>query len=245
MAPETPKLDKEKIPQHIAIIMDGNGRWAKQRGLIRIIGHRAGTDSTRRVVKACGELGVKVLTIYVFSWENWKRPSLEVSALMHLFIEMVHKELDDLNKNNVRLQAIGNMAALPEKTREALEFGVKATAKNTGLILNLAISYSGRTEIINAVKILAKEIAEGKLAESDLTEEKFSSCLYTKGLPDPELLIRTGGDMRISNFLLWQLAYTELYVTETLWPDFDKPHLEEAIATYQGRERRFGKVKES
>jgi undecaprenyl diphosphate synthase len=233
------------IPEHIAIIMDGNGRWAKQRGFLRTIGHRAGTDSTRRVVKACGELGVKVLTIYVFSWENWKRPSLEVSALMHLLIEMVYRELDDLNKNNVRLKAIGDLTALPAKTFDALEHGMKATETNTGLVLNLAISYSGRTEILNAVRLAAKEIAAGKLSESDLTEDKFSSLLYTKGMPDPELLIRTGGDMRISNFLLWQLAYTELYVTDTLWPDFDKSHLEEAIVAYQSRERRFGKVKES
>jgi undecaprenyl diphosphate synthase len=235
-------IDKNRIPEHVAIIMDGNGRWAKQRGFIRTLGHRAGTDSTRRVVKACGELGVKVLTIYVFSWENWKRPSLEVSALMHLLIEMVYKEIDDLNKNNVRLNAIGDLSALPPKTMEAMEYGMKSTAANTGLILNLAISYSGRTEILNAVRLAAIDIASGKLSEKELTEEKFSSLLYTKGMPDPELLIRTGGDMRISNFLLWQLAYTELYVTDTLWPDFDKTHLEEAIAAYQGRERRFGKV---
>ncbi len=230
------------IPEHIAIIMDGNGRWAKQRGFIRTLGHRAGTDSTRRVVRACGKLGVKFLTIYVFSWENWKRPSLEVNALMHLLIEMVHKELDDLNKNNVRLNAIGNLEALPAKTREALEFGMKATAANTGLMLNLAISYSGRTEIINAVRNAARDIASGKIGEETITEESFSSYLYTKGMPDPDLLIRTGGDMRISNFLLWQLAYTELYVTDTLWPDFDLPHLEEAIKAFQKRDRRFGKV---
>lgn len=222
--------------------MDGNGRWAKQRGFIRTLGHRAGTDSTRRVVRACGKLGVKFLTIYVFSWENWKRPSLEVNALMHLLIEMVHKELDDLNKNNVRLNAIGNLEALPAKTREALEFGMKATAANTGLMLNLAISYSGRTEIINAVRNAARDIASGKIGEETITEESFSSYLYTKGMPDPDLLIRTGGDMRISNFLLWQLAYTELYVTDTLWPDFDLPHLEEAIKAFQKRDRRFGKV---
>lgn len=242
---ETIQLDKTRIPEHIAIIMDGNGRWAKLRGFLRTLGHRAGTDSTRRTVKACGELGVKVLTIYVFSWENWKRPSLEVSALMHLLIEMVYKEIDDLNKNNVRLKAIGDLSLLPPKTMEALEFGMRSTANNTGLILNLAISYSGRTEIINAVKLAAKDLNNGVLKESDLTEEKFSAYLYTKGLPDPDLLIRTGGDMRISNFLLWQLAYTELYVTDTLWPDFEKKHLEEAIAAYQGRERRFGKVQES
>jgi undecaprenyl diphosphate synthase len=242
--PETQTLDLSRIPEHIAIIMDGNGRWARKRGLPRSFGHRAGTDAVRRIVRACGELKVKILTVYVFSYENWKRPSLEVSALMHLLIEMVKKEVKDLNKNNVRLSAIGDLSMLPDKTREALQDGIAATAKNTGLTLNLALSYSGRSEIVQAVKRAAQDISEGRLAPEDVTEEKLSDYMYTKGMPDPDLMIRTGGDLRISNFLLWQLAYTELFITDTLWPDFDRPHLEEAIISYQNRERRFGQVKE-
>jgi len=242
---ETNSIDKARMPAHIAIIMDGNGRWAKQRGLPRTLGHRAGTDATRRIVRACGELGVKVLTIYVFSYENWKRPSLEVSALMGLLIEMVRREIADLNKNNVKLSAIGDLSMLPKKTREVLLEGIENTSGNTGLLLNLALSYSGRTEILNAVRNVAKDIADLRLKPEELTEERFSDYLYTKGMPDPDLMIRTGGDMRISNYLLWQIAYTELFVTDVLWPDFDQHHLEEAILHYQGRERRFGTVKEA
>lgn len=242
--PETPSLDLARIPAHIAVIMDGNGRWAKQRGLPRTFGHRAGTDAVRRIVRACGELKVKILTVYVFSYENWKRPSLEVSALMHLLIEMVKKEVADLNKNNVRLSTIGDLSLLPDKTREVLEQGIADTAKNTGLTLNLALSYSGRTEILQAVRSAAQDIASGKLKPLELTEDKLSDYLYTRGMPDPDLMIRTGGDLRISNFLLWQLAYTELFITDTLWPDFDRAHLESAILAYQSRERRFGMVKE-
>ena len=238
-------MDKPNIPQHIAIIMDGNGRWAKKRGRLRSFGHRAGTDATRRVVRACGELGIKVLTIYVFSWENWRRPSLEVTALMRLLIEMVKKEIRDLNKNNVRLNAIGDLSLLPDKTRETLLWGIEETKNNTGLLLNLAISYSGRKEIVNAVRLAAKDLAVGKLTEKELTEERFADYLYTRQLPDPDLMIRTGGDMRVSNFLLWQIAYTELYVTDVLWPDFKKKDLEAAILSFQNRERRFGKVKET
>ncbi|MFH0919338.1 MAG: isoprenyl transferase [Fibrobacterota bacterium] len=243
--PKRTTLDPALIPAHIAIIMDGNGRWAKKHGRLRVFGHRAGTDATRRIVRACGELGVKVLTLYVFSYENWRRPSLEVSALMRLLIEMVRKEIRDLNKNNVRLNAIGDLSLLPGKTRQVLLDGIEATSKNTGLLLNLAISYSGRLEIVRAVRLAAKDIASGKLAPELLNEEKLSGYMYTAGLPDPDLMVRTGGDLRISNFLLWQLAYTELYVTDVLWPDFDRRHLEEAILSYQNRERRFGLVKES
>jgi len=238
-------LDPSRIPAHIAIIMDGNGRWARQHGRPRVFGHREGTNATRRIVRACGELGVKVLTIYVFSTENWRRPSLEVSALMRLLIEMVRKEIRDLNKNNVRLNAIGDLSLLPGKTRQVLLEGIEATSKNTGLLLNLAISYSGRLEIVRAVRLAADDIASGKLLPELLTEEKLSSYLYTAGMPDPDLMIRTGGDLRISNFLLWQLAYTELYVTDVLWPDFDRRHLEDAIRSYQNRDRRFGLVKET
>ncbi len=243
--PEPQIIDPAHVPAHIAIIMDGNGRWAQKRGLPRTFGHRAGTDAVRRIVRACGDLKVKILTVYVFSYENWKRPSLEVSALMHLLIEMVKKEINDLNKNNVRLNSIGDLTMLPGKTREVLQKGIADTSCNTGLMLNLALSYSGRNEIVQAVRLAAQDIASGKLAPKDLTEEKLSDYLYTKGMPDPDLMIRTGGDLRISNFLLWQLAYTELFITDTLWPDFDRTHLEEAIISYQSRERRFGLVKET
>ena len=239
------QIDPGNIPRHIAIIMDGNGRWAKKRGRPRSFGHRAGTDAVRRIVNACGEIGVKILTIYVFSYENWRRPSLEVSALMRLLIEMVKKEIRDLNKNNVKLNAIGDLSLLPERTRETLLWGVEETKGNTGLVLNLAISYSGRLEIVRAVRMAAADIAAGKLSPDSLTEEKLSGYMYTAGMPDPDLMIRTGGDLRISNFLLWQLAYTEIYVTDVLWPDFRKPDLEAAILSYQRRERRFGGVKES
>jgi len=239
------RIDPGNIPRHIAIIMDGNGRWAKKRGRPRSFGHRAGTDAVRRIVNACGEIGVKILTIYVFSYENWRRPSLEVSALMRLLIEMVKKEIRDLNKNNVKLNAIGDLSLLPEKTRETLLWGIEETKGNTGLVLNLAISYSGRLEIVRAVRMAAADIASGKMQPGDLTEERLSGYLYTAGMPDPDLMIRTGGDLRISNFLLWQLAYTELVITDVLWPDFRKPDLEDAILSYQRRERRFGGVKES
>jgi undecaprenyl diphosphate synthase len=245
MTPKSASIDPNNIPRHIAIIMDGNGRWAKKRGKHRAFGHRAGTDATRRIVRACGELGVQYLTIYVFSYENWRRPSLEVSALMKLLIEMVRRETADLNRNNVRLNAIGDISMLPDKTREALQEGIRNTSKNTGLVLNLAISYSGRNEIVRAVRLAADDIVKEKVRISDLSEEKLSEYMYTHGMPDPELMIRTGGDMRISNFLLWQLAYTELFVTDVLWPDFDRQHLEAAILAFQRRERRFGGVKET
>src|SRR3989339_418502 len=237
--------EQKNIPGHIAIILDGNGRWAKKRGRPRSFGHRAGTDATRRIVQYCGELGVRILTIYVFSSENWRRPPLEVTMLMRLLIEMVRKEIRDLNKNNVRLNAIGDLSLLPGKTRQVLLEGIEATSKNTGLLLNLAISYSGRLEIVRAVRLAADDIASGKLLPELLTEEKLSSYLYTAGMPDPDLMIRTGGDLRISNFLLWQLAYTEFYFTPVLWPDFDRSHLDEAIDSFQRRERRFGKIMES
>lgn len=239
------KIDPGNIPRHIAIIMDGNGRWAKKRGKPRSLGHRAGTQAVKRIVQACGELGIKVLTIYVFSYENWRRPSLEVTALMRLLIEKVKTEIKELNENNVRLNALGDLTLLPKKTKEVLLWGIENTSKNTGLLLNLAISYSGRTEIVRAAKMAAEAIESKELKPEDLTEEKLADYMYTRGMPDPDLLIRTGGDFRISNFLLWQLAYTEIFITDVLWPDFDHAHLEEAIQSYQNRERRFGKVKES
>jgi undecaprenyl diphosphate synthase len=231
-------------PSHIAIIMDGNGRWAKKRMLPRVIGHREGTKATKKIVRACGELGVKHLTIYVFSSENWERPLPEVDALMNLLVDMVRQEIEDLMRNNVRLCALGNLSRLPEVTRRELEWGIERTKGNTGLQLNLAVSYGGREEILDAARALAEKAKRGEIESADIDEQAFRSCMYQPEVPDPELLIRTGGDQRISNYLLWQIAYTELYVTPTLWPDFDKEGLLEAIEEYHSRQRRFGKVLE-
>jgi undecaprenyl diphosphate synthase len=232
-----------KIPCHIGIIMDGNGRWAQRRGLPRVMGHRAGTKATREVVKACGELGVRYLTIYVFSAENWGRPPREVSFLMDLLVEMTRREVDNLNARNVRLHAVGNLAKLPPRTRRILQDGIESTSTNTGLNLVLAVSYGGRSEIVEAARRFARSaLAEPSLVKR-LDERMFASLLSTKGFPDPELIIRTGGDMRISNFLLWQAAYAELYYTTVLWPDFRRQHLLAAIEDFSRRERRFGKVK--
>jgi len=232
------------VPKHIGIIMDGNGRWARGRGLLRTAGHRAGTDATREIVRACGELGVSYLTVYVFSAENWGRPTIEVSMLMDLLVEMTRREIRNLNENNVRLTAIGDMSRLPPKTRAELLKGMDDTAGNTGLTLILAISYGGRSEIVNAAKQFAKDAAANPGLIDKLDEAGFSKYLYTADIPDPELIIRTGGDCRISNFLLWQAAYAELYITDTLWPDFDRAALIKAIEDFNGRDRRFGKVKE-
>ncbi|HLP43584.1 MAG TPA: isoprenyl transferase [Fibrobacteria bacterium] len=229
---------------HIAIIMDGNGRWAKKRMLPRVMGHREGTKATKRIVKACGDLGISYLTLYVFSSENWERPLPEVDALMNLLVDMVHQEIEDLQRNNVRLCALGNLSRLPEKTRKELEWGIAHTAANTGLQLNLAVSYGGREEILDAARALALKAQRGELDPSAIDESLFRSHMYQPGVPDPELLIRTGGDQRISNYLLWQIAYTELFVTPILWPDFDREGLEEAIEEYHSRQRRFGKVLE-
>src|SRR3989339_341705 len=237
--------EQKNIPGHIAIILDGNGRWAKKRGRPRSFGHRAGTDATRRIVQYCGELGVRILTIYVFSSENWRRPPLEVTMLMRLLIEMVRREIRELNKNNVRLNAIGDLSLLPGKTREVLEEGIRNTSANTGLVLNLAISYGGRAEIVSAVQSIVRDCLKAKVKPANINEELVGQYLYTAGMPDPDLLIRTGGDLRISNFLLWQCAYTEFYFTPVLWPDFDRSHLDEAIDSFQRRERRFGQIMES
>ncbi len=230
--------------QHIAIIMDGNGRWAKKRLLPRVMGHKEGTKATKRIVRACGELGVKYLTIYVFSSENWERPLPEVDALMNLLVDMIRQEIQDLMDNNVRLCALGNLARLPEFTRRELEWGIELTKNNTGLRLNLAVSYGGREEILDACRALAERAKRGEVNPADIDEQMFRTHLYQPEVPDPELLIRTGGDQRISNYLLWQIAYTELYVTTTLWPDFDRQGLTEAIDAYHSRQRRFGKVLE-
>jgi undecaprenyl diphosphate synthase len=232
------------IPQHIGIIMDGNGRWARKRGQPRFMGHRAGTDATRRIVRACGELGISYLTIYVFSAENWARPPKEVHLLMNLLVEMIRREVNNLNENNVRLHAIGDLSKLPRRTREELDAGIAETAANTGLNLVLAISYGGRNEIVQAAKSFARQAGTDPAIIDSLSEETFRNYLYTRDFPDPELIIRTGGEQRISNFLIWQAAYAELYITDVLWPDFDKECLIEAIRDYGRRERRFGKVED-
>lgn len=233
-----------KVPEHIAIIMDGNGRWAKERGEDRVLGHKEGVVSVREIVDACGEFGVKYLTLYAFSTENWNRPEYEVKALMELLVFTIYQEVDDLMKNNVRLEVIGDLDSLPEKSREAMEDGMNRTSKNTGLTLILALSYSSKWEINDAVNKILKDFKDGKIKEDEMNDDLFHSYLSTSKFPDPELMIRTGGEKRLSNFLLYQLAYSELYFTEVHWPDFRKPHLKEAILNYQNRERRFGKTSE-
>lgn len=231
-----------KVPRHIAIIMDGNGRWAKERGLPRILGHRAGIESVREIVRASGEVGIKALTLYVFSVENWERPKEEVRGLMGMFRELLRKEVRELDKNNVRLMSIGRRELMPKVVQEELVRAIIALEKNTGLVLNLALSYGGRAEIVEAAQRIGEEAKEGRLDLAKLDEKTFAKHLYAPDLPDPDLLIRTAGEMRVSNFLLWQIAYAELYVTEVLWPDFRRPNLLKAIENYQKRERRFGKV---
>jgi len=226
------------LPRHIAIIMDGNGRWAKKRGLPRMAGHREGINSVRDIVEVCGQLGVEVLTLYTFSLENWRRPRPEVSALMSLLVGTINKEVDDLHRNNVQVRTIGHLEDLPSQARKGMLRAIEKTKQNTGLILNLALSYGGRKEILEAVQHIVKSPPQ------EITEETISSHLYTAGLPDPDLLIRTSGEFRISNFLLWQLAYTEIFVTDILWPDFRRQELYRAIDDYQSRERRFGLISE-
>lgn len=237
-------LDKNNIPKHIAVIMDGNGRWAKKKGALRIFGHQSAVKSVRDIVEGCGELGVKHLTLYAFSTENWNRPKDEVKALMELLVDTLMSEVSSLHKNNVRLNTIGNFSDLPEKCQKQLTESIKLTSQNTGLEVILALSYSGRWDITQAVRKLLYEVKDGTLKPEDLDEKKIAAALATGTRPDPELMIRTSGEMRISNFLLWQLAYSELYITEVLWPDFRKEHLFQAIQYYQQRERRFGLTSE-
>lgn len=237
-------IDLQKVPQHIAIIMDGNGRWAKQQGENRIYGHYEGVNSVRDVVEAAGEVGVKYITLYAFSTENWNRPKEEVDALMELLVSTISAETPQLNKKNVRLQAIGNLKSLPPACLQELNESIDLTSKNTGLTLVLALSYSSKWELIDAVKYIAADVKNGTLNAENITEEHIEKYLCTKQIPDPELMIRTSGEHRISNFLLWQLAYAEFYFTDTLWPDFRKEDLYEAILNYQTRERRFGKTSE-
>jgi undecaprenyl diphosphate synthase len=232
----------KNLPRHVAIIMDGNGRWAQQRKLPRIEGHRAGAESVREVVRVCGELGVEYLTLYAFSIENWNRPKLEVKALMHLLEFYLKQEIPELNKNNVRLAAIGRLHTLPETAQRQLGRSIDALGKNTGLTLVLALSYGGRAEIVDATREIAREMKAGRLDVSDIDEKVISQHLYTRSIPDPDLLVRTSGEMRISNFLLWQISYAEIYVTETLWPDFRRAELMKALEDYSKRHRRFGLV---
>jgi undecaprenyl diphosphate synthase len=238
------QINTQKVPQHIAIIMDGNGRWAKQQGENRIYGHYEGVNSVRDVVEAAGEVGVKFITLYAFSTENWNRPKEEVDALMELLVSTISGETPQLNKKNVRLQAIGNLKSLPPACLQELNESIELTSKNTGLTLVLALSYSSKWEIIDAVKQIANQVKDGSLKVNDISEKQIEQYLCTKDIPDPELMIRTSGEHRISNFLLWQLAYAEFYFTDKLWPDFRKDDLYEAILNYQNRERRFGKTSE-
>jgi undecaprenyl diphosphate synthase len=232
------------IPTHIAIIMDGNGRWAKRRGLPRSAGHRQGVETVREVVKACVEVGVKFLTLYTFSTENWKRPKDEVSTLMRLIVKSLHKETKELHSNNIRLTVIGNKESLPEIVQRELNDAIKMTESNTKMVLNLALSYSGRWELIEAIKRVAHLVKDSVVEIDDIDERLISQNLNTADMPDPDLIIRSGGEFRISNFLLWQIAYSEVYVTEVLWPEFTKQHLFDAIRDFQMRERRYGLVSE-
>lgn len=234
----------ERLPSHVAIIMDGNGRWAKQRGNQRIFGHRNAISAVRDTVEACAELGIQYLTLYAFSTENWNRPKQEVDALMALLVQTIHAETGTLLKNNVKLNAIGNLASLPKKVWNQLNAAIERTSHNTRLTLTLALSYSSRWEIMDAVSKIAQKIEKGELKSSDISSEIFAQCLCTANMPDPELMIRTSGEYRISNFLLWQLAYSELHFTDTLWPDFRRDDLYKALIDYQKRERRFGKISE-
>ena len=236
------EIDTHNIPRHIAIIMDGNGRWANAKGLPRIAGHREGVRTVRKITETCGELNVKILTLYTFSSENWNRPVTEVSALMKLLMNSLRREAKNLMKNNVRFTVIGNINELEFNVQNELIDAIHKTKNNTGLNLNLALSYGSRQEILFAVKKLIDKVSKGEIKVDEIDESVFSKLLYTRNIPDPDLLIRTGGEFRISNFLLWQIAYTEIHVTDTSWPSFGKKELTEAIYEYQNRDRRFGKI---
>lgn len=238
------RLKLRPVPQHVAIIMDGNGRWAKSHSGSRVDGHREGVNSVREIVRASGELNIRYLTLYTFSVENWRRPRSEVSALMALLLTTIRHEVNELKQNNVRLRTIGRMEDLPWAARQGMEQAVKLLDANTGLTLNLALSYSSREEITSAVRRIAGEVKAGRLNPANIDDTIISSFLYTSEVPDPDLLIRTSGEFRISNFLLWQLAYTEIYVTDVLWPDFRRAEFYRALLSYQQRERRFGRVSE-
>ena len=237
-------IDKDNLPRHIAIIMDGNGRWANVRGLPRIAGHREGVRTVRKITQICGELGIQTLTLYTFSSENWKRPVAEVGALMKLLVTSLRKEVSDLMKNNVRFTVIGDMNKFDQQIQNEIKNAFQKTKNNSGLNLNLALSYGSRQEILYATRKLVEKVTLGEIEIKDISEDLFSQMLHTKDLIDPDLLIRTGGEFRISNFLLWQIAYTEIHITDLCWPEFDKQDLINAIYDYQNRERRFGKISE-
>ncbi len=238
LSPQT----RAALPRHVAIIMDGNGRWARQRHLPRIEGHRAGAESARAIIRAAGELGLKYLTLYAFSVENWNRPKEEVDALMKYLVHYLKTETPELNKNNVHLEVIGQTYRLPEVVQEHLQKSIAVLSRNNGLTLVMALSYGGRTEIVDAARSIAKQVKAGALDPAEITESVFAQHLYTRNFPDPDLLIRTSGEMRVSNFLLWQISYAELVVTPTLWPDFRKPQFCAALEEYNRRHRRFGGV---
>lgn len=235
-----PILDAGKLPRHIAIIMDGNGRWAKKRLMPRTVGHRAGMASLKKIVRASSDIGISVLTVYAFSTENWKRPRTEVDYLMNLLIEFLRKEIDELHREKVKIGVLGDYEPLPQECKVEIERALQLTANNNGLILNIALNYGSRREIIRAVEKIAEKVLNRDISINDIDEQLFAGFLYTADCPDPDLLIRTAGENRISNFLLWQIAYSELWITETLWPDFSRKHLVQAIYDYQHRERRFG-----
>lgn len=238
------RIDPARVPEHIAIIMDGNGRWAERQGEHRVVGHANGVRSVREALVACTEIGVRFLTLYAFSTENWNRPKAEVEALMDLLVRTVVGELEELNANGVRLNAIGDIASLPDGCRNTLQDAIAATAKNDRITITLALSYSSRWEVVRMAQRIAAEARDGRLSPGAITDETIAAYLTTAGMPDPELLIRTSGEQRISNFLLWQIAYAELWFTDVLWPDFRKQHLFEAVLDYQNRERRFGLISE-
>lgn len=237
-------VERGQMPEHIAIIMDGNGRWAKSKGNIRSFGHKAGVDSVRDITEACAQMGVKYLTLYAFSTENWSRPKLEVNALMRLLASSLRKEAENLNENDIRLETIGQIDRFPNKCRQELEEAIELTKENSRLNLCLALSYSGRWDITEAVKKLAKQVKDGKVEPEDIDDKMIGAHLSTAGIPDPDLIIRTSGEYRLSNFLLWQLAYSELYITETYWPAFRRDELYKAIHSFQERDRRYGKLSE-
>ena len=237
------ELDRSAVPQHVAVILDGNGRWATERGLDRGQGHKAGVKAVREVITTCNDIGVRYLTIYSFSTENWKRPATEVTGLMDLFAKVMGREIDGLDEEGVRIELLGHIDDLPLATRTIFKQAAKRTAGNGGMTLAIAVNYGSRAEIVDAAKALAAEVQSGKIAVDDIDEEALSAHLYTADMPDPDLLIRTSGELRLSNYLLWQLAYSEFYITDVLWPDFDRYELLRALLAFQKRDRRFGKVK--
>jgi undecaprenyl diphosphate synthase len=239
------ELDGERLPQHIAVIMDGNGRWARRRHLPRVAGHRAGVQSARTVIETCARLNISALTLYAFSMENWRRPKAEIDFLMRLLRDYLRRELPVIHRNNIRLLVIGRADQLPDAVRADIERAMDLTSQNTGMKLAVALNYGGRAELVDAFNRILDRLRQNGLAEAVVDEEMISQNLYTSGLPDPDLLIRTSGEMRVSNFLLWQIAYAEIYVTETLWPDFTRAQLYEALLDFQKRERRYGGLKES